>query len=217
MIRQFLNKSDARTQNPAAGRGKAGIRWYLRPRVEAAEQTPEFAAACRKADSRSLSARNAAERRAGALLEKVERIPITVPFRKLDDMRKEAREAHNERKCERDVDWDGRGNTQRRANKRRRASFIDRITVNYIRHELTNYDAMFAALKGQIGRDDAIDLVRDRVLDLIAEAYPDLATECRRQSKRGYSRRAWRDLGKFILGMTGPRRVPGFRSDDWQT
>lgn len=145
MIRQLLGEADARTQNPLTGRSKAGIRWYLRSRVEAAEHSAQFIALCRKAKNRSATATEVAMRRTAALLEEVEKIPITVPQRKLDHVRKEALEAYMRRKWEKDY-WDGGGRI------RSRATFADRITVNYIRHELTDYDGLLAALRGKSAR-----------------------------------------------------------------
>ncbi len=62
--------------------------------------------------------------------------------------------------------------------------FLERIQVNFLRHELTNYDWHLGQLKGYTGVEEARGRVRERVLDAIAEAYPDLASECSRQSDR---------------------------------
>jgi len=59
--------------------------------------------------------------------------------------------------------------------------FLHRITVNYLRHELTGYEAVLGSLRGLIGRAEASQLIRGRILAAIAEAYPWLAGECRRQ------------------------------------
>jgi hypothetical protein len=37
---------------------------------------------------------------------------------------------------------------------------------------------------GRIGATDAREIIRDKVLDAIAEAYPDLDAECERQKGR---------------------------------
>lgn len=54
--------------------------------------------------------------------------------------------------------------------------------VNFLRHECSHYDALLAETFGKTGREEAIDLIRRKVLDAIADAYPDLAFEAYRQS-----------------------------------
>jgi hypothetical protein len=53
---------------------------------------------------------------------------------------------------------------------------IDRWTVNYARHRLTDYDRLHHGLNAQ-----DVKRLRDRVLSAIAQTYPELADECRRQ------------------------------------
>jgi hypothetical protein len=60
-------------------------------------------------------------------------------------------------------------------------AFLERIAVKYLRHELSDYDPELAKLFGQVGRADATSVVRKHVYNAIADAYPDLATECARQ------------------------------------
>jgi hypothetical protein len=60
---------------------------------------------------------------------------------------------------------------------------LDRITVNFIRHELTDYDALVAeVLRGGEGQD-GVDRLRHAVLVTIEETYPQLAGECERQMR----------------------------------
>ncbi|SDI55939.1 hypothetical protein SAMN05421493_11811 [Pseudobutyrivibrio sp. 49] len=60
----------------------------------------------------------------------------------------------------------------------------NRWTVNYIRHELTDYDAYLSELKGNIGCGVAYQNVVESMLEKIASVYPDLAGECNNQKKR---------------------------------
>lgn len=56
-----------------------------------------------------------------------------------------------------------------------------RWMVNYVRHNLTDYDETLWNMKGSTGIREAYQKYRDAVLDAIAEAYPSLADECSRQ------------------------------------
>jgi hypothetical protein len=60
--------------------------------------------------------------------------------------------------------------------------FLDRICVNYLRHRLTGYDSAIIN-EGRIGREDAYRAVRCKVLDQIAETYPELLSECQKQMR----------------------------------
>ena len=60
-------------------------------------------------------------------------------------------------------------------------SFLDRISVNYVRHCLTDYDHYLSWIKGQSGEHQAIRELKRRLHEAVAEAYPWLADECDRQ------------------------------------
>ena len=62
--------------------------------------------------------------------------------------------------------------------------FLERITVNYLRHELTCYEHQLTKIAGKVGADDARMEMKEKVLDAISEKYPWLAKECWRQVKR---------------------------------
>jgi hypothetical protein len=46
-------------------------------------------------------------------------------------------------------------------------SFLDRITVNYIRHEMTHYDGNLYSIRGMTGKSLGHDILKERVLDKI--------------------------------------------------
>ncbi|MGL6110203.1 MAG: hypothetical protein ACRC2B_08915 [Rubrivivax sp.] len=58
---------------------------------------------------------------------------------------------------------------------------IERITVNYIRHELSNYDAAMWEATAIRGGEQVVQDIRRRVYANIAKLYPMLAEECARQ------------------------------------
>jgi hypothetical protein len=63
-------------------------------------------------------------------------------------------------------------------------AFLERITVNFIRHKLTRYDHELERLAGKVGVRRAVRVIRRRVYEAIAQAYPQYAAECRRQWRR---------------------------------
>jgi hypothetical protein len=59
--------------------------------------------------------------------------------------------------------------------------FLKRITVNYIRHNLTTYDALLAGLSGCPAQEEAARIIQKRVFAAIIDNYPALRDECERQ------------------------------------
>jgi hypothetical protein len=60
---------------------------------------------------------------------------------------------------------------------------LERITVNYIRHNLTKYETLLKVVAGQAGISEAGRVVRRRVFDEITAQYPEYGEECKRQMR----------------------------------
>lgn len=58
---------------------------------------------------------------------------------------------------------------------------LERWVVNYIRHNLVEYDETVNSLKGKVEKDHAYFVFKKGILGKIAEVYPDYAEECKRQ------------------------------------
>jgi hypothetical protein len=61
------------------------------------------------------------------------------------------------------------------------SAFLNRISVNFIRHELTEYDHDLEDVAGKTGVSQAVDSIRLNVYGAMGIAYPFYAVECRRQ------------------------------------
>jgi len=59
--------------------------------------------------------------------------------------------------------------------------FLERITVNYIRHNLTNYEDELLKTFNKFGKHEVINLIKYNVLIAISNVYPHLKDECKRQ------------------------------------
>jgi hypothetical protein len=68
---------------------------------------------------------------------------------------------------------------------------VQRWTVNYIRHNLTKYDAFLFSAKGKTGISFAYPLYRNAVLEKISDVYPYLCEECGRQMTRPAEAEKW--------------------------
>lgn len=179
MIRDLLGEPDDTRQNPN-GVHKPRMKMWLISRVEEVESDTSFADRLNQARNRSAVGTKAAEARAKTLTDLVSKIEITVVQMPMADAVELAIGHYNVRKEEREgfsYDW-------RPATADSDPEFLDRITVNYLRHQGTTYDSLLNKLKGLVGKSQAYVLVHNRTLDAIAEAYPDLEEECENQHVR---------------------------------
>jgi hypothetical protein len=107
-------------------------------------------------------------------MQQVLEMHVSVETRPEHWVRRAAIEAYNERH------WDGDGAAEDAP-----AEFLERITVNFIRHNLTACDRALEEVAGRVGIASAVqskDLLSHR--RAIGESYPALADECSRQLMR---------------------------------
>jgi len=177
-ITEFLGLPDSTIPNPRSRRA-APICLYDTVRVEEVEASDEWKAWKVESAVRSARAKATAERRREQLLQSLADWQPSFPVgdnTTLDDVIEAACVSYNERLSSRDWD-DHRSYASPRSDER----FLRRITVNYLRHNVSDYDAMLDSLHGKVGINDAVDLVRERVYAAIAERFPELARECHDQ------------------------------------
>ena len=169
-IRQFLGNPDATAQNPMY-KSAAPVRLYLLERVETVERSESFCRFALKSAVRRASASAAGEKRRAATLAYVEALKIRVPKLEARELTRQACLHYNQRLEE----------FTQQATPDSLPAFLERITVNYLRHGLTRYDRELEALFGKTGREMAVAQLRLRVYGAIEDAYPYLAAECRWQ------------------------------------
>ena len=138
------------------------------------EVSSEFLAAKAKAARRQCGAKTAVETKRAALMQQVLEMHVSVETRPEHWVRRATIEAYNERH------GDGDGAAEDAP-----AEFLERITVNFIRHNLTAYDRVLEEVACRVGIASAVqskDLLSHR--RAIGESYPALADECSRQLMR---------------------------------
>ena len=181
-IHRFLGDPDATRPNPRYRSAAPSKLWEL-DRVEAAEASPEWAAWRLGSKARRSTGRATADRKRAEVAAMVETITINIIPTTLDVARSRAVRAYNEHA---DYIADRRGYSdpdREPASLDSDPDFLDRITVNYLRHERTSYDALGDRLFGLVGRAEAHELLRERVLGAIGATYPALAVECKHQAR----------------------------------
>ena len=63
------------------------------------------------------------------------------------------------------------------------AKTLERWMVNFIRHNLCEYDDSLEELFGLVGKDELYQRLKSETLTRIAEVYPELEVECKRQAQ----------------------------------
>lgn len=181
-ISKFLGKPDDVERGTIGGWSYSAC-LYSASRVTAAEGTPEFREWAKKRDARSAAGKKGRERALAAIAAwtpYIRRIELT-------QLRQFAVNHYNSRQLDRAArgDFDDDDRPRRLATVEAPSEFLSRIMVNFLRHSASSYDAKLrkAERLGARGQE-LVRAVKARVLQAIAAAYPELATECARQEAR---------------------------------
>jgi hypothetical protein len=157
------------------------MKLYELKRVEQVEATAAFKAEEEKSASRRRAARKAVLTKWEKTMEYVENeVKTRLPCMSKERLIARACQHYNNQKVAR-AEWCGHGWTGNDATKESDPFFLERIAVNYLRHELTGYDFHLDHLRGKVGIDDAYMAIRAGIFAAIAKEYPWLAKECKRQ------------------------------------
>ncbi|WP_225802102.1 hypothetical protein [Streptomyces sp. NK15101] len=209
MVRELLGTPDVQGRDPRRW-SLAPVRLYLLARVETVERTPEFAETAALCRARASAAGIHAERRRAAVLAAIRAEPIEVPRLPRPELERRAvrhrhllgaRSPGSRREgapageavpgTGAGVSASGGGAGSPPASMPTRvptpepvpppAGALVRWQVSYLRHALSRYEALLDGLYGEAGRGEAERLLRRRLYEAIAAAYPSLAGECRRR------------------------------------
>ncbi|MFE7597396.1 hypothetical protein [Streptomyces sp. NPDC057494] len=195
MVRDLLGTPDVQGRDPRRW-SLAPMRLYLLARVETVERTPEFTEAAALCRTRAAASGVHAERRRAAVLTAIRAEPIEVPL--LPGPELERRAVRHRHLLGARSPGPRREDAPPSPGPRREdappgtaaagsapvpppSGALVRWQVSYLRHALARYEALLDGLYGETGRGEAERLLRRRLYEAIAAAYPPLARECRRR------------------------------------
>ncbi|MFF4172526.1 hypothetical protein [Streptomyces sp. NPDC001744] len=181
MVRDLLGAPDVQGRDPRRW-SLAPVRLYLLARVEAVERTPEFAGASALSRARSSATGAYAARRRAAVLAAIRAEPIEVPRLPLPELERRAVLHRHALGARSPGPGPGREAGAAPGRGGPPAGALARWQVSYLRHALSRYEALLDGLYGETGRGEAERLLRGRLYEAIAAAYPSLARECRRRT-----------------------------------
>ncbi len=175
-IKKFLGEPDKTAPNPYS-RSRPPMKLFLKSRVDEAEKSNEFISWFEKTkENRAATSKRSkatAERKKEDLLNFISNIKIEIIRVEAENLKEKAITHYQDL-------WDERGDCREVENNAPK-SFIDRITVNMLRHEYSSYENQLCLIFGKIGVNEGYVLLKNRVLDKISETYPELEEECERQ------------------------------------
>ena len=174
LIQKFLGEPDKYVSNPHY-RSSPQAKLYKTERVKEVEGTEEFQKAFAASRKMSESRKKSAEKQKQEILDEWSDYSVSLSELDEDTLYQVAIDAYNDHQCAIDSCEFASLNSDR--------SFLDRIAVNYLRHECCDYEECLADIKGRVGVADAYVLIKKKILDQIAMEFPYLKAEANRQKK----------------------------------
>jgi hypothetical protein len=179
-IKTFLHEADLEKCNPVF-RSASPMKLYLEDRVLGVEATKEFCVWVMGSAKRRISSRKSVETKKKKVLDEYEDYQVEVPRMSRGELFRRAVEHYNTMKADRYECFD-RVNV--RVDDPQDKPFLDRIAVNYLRHEMTDYEDQVDSTAGKISKEDVIYLIRSRIYEAIAKEYLFLRGECNLQLEK---------------------------------
>lgn len=174
IIKKMEVTPDKLAKNPFSKKSPQ-VKLFSLEKVEELEKTDLFKTLLEAAKKRSSKGKEVAKMRFELAKKEVEALEIKVKF--VGD-----ESALTKKACKHYNDlWSSRGDYDKVATPSDSKDFLRRITVNYLRHELSDYEYFLDDLYGSIGAEYLRTLMRNKILDRISEIYPFLKAEADRQ------------------------------------
>jgi len=167
-IKKFLSPPDQLKVNPTY-RKAAPMQLFDLSRVQDIEQIFDYLDWQIKSQKRKEGAQKSVKTKKQKLFDIFEHWKPIIPLLAFDSLKNQAIKHYN-----------GLSEFNSYADLKSDPLFLNRIMVNYIRHDLTNYDDLLNSMGGKVGKNETIDMVREQVYNAIGEKYPILKDECNR-------------------------------------
>ena len=170
LVNMFMPHPDKEAENPHY-KSAPPMKLYSLDRVERIEQTERFKEAYRSASRNKAAGKEAAETKRNKLMTYVQTVVINIPVLEKDSLIFQACASYNHHNSYRRQYVEG-GEDFEPATPNSDHGFLQRITLNYIRHNLTRYHVHLEQNFGKVGNDDAYEILKMRVNAAIYLKYP---------------------------------------------
>lgn len=173
LIKKYLPNPDETKTNPYYRSGPK-MRLFKIDRVNEIEKKEDFIHDKVKTDKRKESTQDAVLTKKCKLRSYIKDIEIYIPHIEKKSLIKESVDHYN------DLHFD----QGKRAFINDDEVFLNRICVNYLRHEASVYETELEKIKGKTGKIAAYSILKERILEQIAKQYDWLEEECNNQKDR---------------------------------
>lgn len=179
LIKAFLPSPDEMRLNPMY-KSAAPMLLYKEGRIKRIEGTQKFKKNLEKVAPKKIAAQKAVETKLNNLLSYLDSVEINLITLSKEELIEKACKHYNEIQLDRSSE--GLKCSDRAATKNSDFSFLKRICVNFLRHEMTSYEDHIEEMSDKVGFNRGYLAVRDKVFDKIKETYPWLKEECEKQN-----------------------------------
>lgn len=177
LIKRFFPVPTMERPNPRY-RSAPPVKLYAVAKIIEIESAQVFLAAKDLAKQRSARAKNIVSQKREETRQWVRSLPPPEIPQYAPEKLKPLAVEHYNRRCV------ARGKFEKFATTKSDEVFIRRICVNFLRHELSDYESLLDQAYGRINAEPARLGIGRRILDAIAQEHPWLADECRRQKSQ---------------------------------
>lgn len=181
MIKKLLLNPDKEVSNPIF-KSASTMKLYSIAKVETAELTESFIKYKSQAEKRSKTMKKVSDAKKYKLLEEINSMKYVVNIIPMESLMEKAIENYNDFHFYKAVQFENIDFLP--VDKNADQKFINRIMVNYVRHNLTEYDTRLEEVAGRIGVHEGVIKIKCKILEEISKAYPELKKECSNQIER---------------------------------
>ena len=146
------------------------IKLYDEDKAKLIEASEEFMADLLNANKRKAGAKQAVKTKTQRLLDEMEKYNPTIEIVPIGELEQKAKDHYNERKI-----FSRSSRKDVYSVPETQSQFTRRITLNYLRHQLSDYDKQLKTIASKIGVNDAYGIIREKIESAILKAYPHLA------------------------------------------
>lgn len=174
LINFYLPEPDVTKPNPMY-RKAAPMNLYSKTKVENIEKRKNFQQSQDKLINRKIGAQVAIETKTHKMKEYVDNLQVELEDIPLEQARLHAIDSYNDFHSvirNNDLNW---------ASTNSDVSFLNRITVNFLRHQASNYEEELENIFGKVGKLLGYTTIKNKILTAIKSKYPALSAECNKQ------------------------------------
>jgi hypothetical protein len=167
LILKYLPKPDL-IKNNSQFRGTSEMKLYKVSRIDEIEKCEMFFIDFQKTILRRERSKKMVNTKTDNLLNNISKISILVEEYNRQELIKMVIDSYNQRNNHKEPI------SQRETDQ----ATMERLMVNYIRHQLTSYDYILMELYSKTGKEQAYKLLNEKIYKSIGEVYPYLIEEC---------------------------------------